>query len=150
MKNYREQIGLIIGDPELDNTETIESLLALCTDIAEDLSELKKQRGEVGPKKCDMQCGDCLEPQSPLQLAEEIIYNRDKGSRDKDYGGFSESMLKTAHFASLLCNKPITGEDAFKVLMALKLARISNSNKLDSYTDLIGYTEGLWNFLDGR
>lgn len=31
-------------------------------------------------------------------------------------------------------------------MMALKLSRITNSVQLDSMTDLIGYTEGLWNF----
>lgn len=86
---------------------------------------------------------------SPLAEADKIV-NKRAEERDRDYGGFSASMMKTAVIASELCNKQITTEDCFKVLMALKLSRLSNSNKLDSFTDLIGYTEGWWNFIQEK
>lgn len=73
--------------------------------------------------------------------------NHRSEERDREYGGFSASMEKAAIIASELTNKKITTEDLFKCQIALKLSRISNSNKLDSFTDLIGYAEGLWNYL---
>lgn len=56
-------------------------------------------------------------------------------------------MEKAAIIASELTDKKITTEDMFKCLMALKLSRLSNSAKFDSFVDLIGYTEGWWNYL---
>lgn len=82
---------------------------------------------------------------SPLREADQIV-NKRVGDRDKEYGGFTDSMKKTAEIASLLCDKRITTTDAFKVLMALKLARMAHSPKFDTFVDLIGYAEGLWNY----
>lgn len=83
---------------------------------------------------------------SPLAEADKIVNHR-RDERDREYGGFSKGMIKTAKIATELCNKEITPEDAYKVLMALKLSRLAHSAKFDSFVDLIGYTEGLWNFL---
>jgi len=57
-------------------------------------------------------------------------------------------MIKAAKIATELCNKEITPEDTFKVLMALKLSRMAYSIQFDSTVDLCGYTEGLWNFIN--
>jgi len=59
-------------------------------------------------------------------------------------------MKKAAIIATELCNKEIAAEDVYKILIALKLSRISHSIEIDSMTDLIGYTEGLWNFKQGK
>jgi len=56
-------------------------------------------------------------------------------------------MIRTAEIASILCNKQLTAEDMYKVLMALKLSRISYSVEFDSCTDLCGYTDGLYNYM---
>lgn len=56
-------------------------------------------------------------------------------------------MKRIAVLATELCNKEITTDDAFKVLMALKLSRLSfSSDHFDSFVDLIGYTEGWWKY----
>lgn len=59
-------------------------------------------------------------------------------------------MIKAAKIASELCNKEVTPEDAYKVLMSLKLSRLAHSAKFDSFVDLIGYTEGWWNYLQEK
>jgi hypothetical protein len=86
---------------------------------------------------------------SPIAEADTIVNKRSE-ERDRQYGGFTEAMIKTAKIATELCNKEITTEDAFKVLMALKLSRLSHSPKFDSFVDLIGYTEGWWNYLEEK
>lgn len=86
---------------------------------------------------------------SPLAEADKIVNQRAE-ERDRDYGGFSAAMIKTSKIATELCNKEITPEDTFKVLMALKLSRLSHSAKFDSFVDLIGYTEGWFNYLKER
>lgn len=78
------------------------------------------------------------------------IVNHRRDERDREYGGFSQGMIKTAKIATQLCNKVITPEDTFKILMALKLSRLAHSIKFDSLVDLIGYTEGLWNFIQEK
>lgn len=84
--------------------------------------------------------------QSPLQEADKIVNKRTE-ERDREYGGFTESMAKTARIATELCGKEILTSDAFMVLIALKLSRVSHSPKFDSFVDLIGYAEGLWNYI---
>ena len=84
---------------------------------------------------------------SPLREADKIVNHR-RDERDREYGGFSKGMVKTAKIATELCGKEITPEDTYKVLMALKLSRLAHSIKFDSLVDLIGYTEGLWNYLE--
>lgn len=75
------------------------------------------------------------------------IVNERSEEQQRRHGGFSLGMIKTSIIATELCNKQISPEDCYKVLMALKLSRIANSPELDSLTDLCGYTEGLWNFI---
>lgn len=86
---------------------------------------------------------------SPLKEADKIVNSRSE-ERDREYGGFTAGMIKTAKIATELCGKEITTEDAFKVLMALKLSRLSHSAKFDSMVDLIGYTEGWWNAIQAQ
>lgn len=72
--------------------------------------------------------------------------NKDRSARDKEYGGFTRGMGIAARIATELTQKNITRDDFFKCMLALKLSRLAlNTKHLDSYTDLIGYAEGLWN-----
>jgi hypothetical protein len=75
------------------------------------------------------------------------IVNDRSDERHKEYGDFSAGMIKTARIATELCGKEITPDDAYKILMALKLSRLAHSPKFDSMVDLIGYTEGWWNYI---
>lgn len=84
--------------------------------------------------------------ESPLMVANGIVNSRSE-ERDREYGGFTVGMIKTAKIATELCGKEITPDDAFKVMMALKLSRLAHSPKFDSMVDLIGYTEGWWNYI---
>ena len=86
---------------------------------------------------------------SPIKQADKIVNQRSE-EQERRHGPFSEGMKKAATIATILCNKEITPEDAYKVLMALKLSRISHNIEFDSMTDLIGYTEGLWKFKQGE
>lgn len=92
------------------------------------------------------QSSNISEAKSPIKEADKIV-NQSRETRDKEYGGFTASMKRTAAIASELCNKEITTDDAFKMLMALKLSRLSYSpDHFDSYTDLMGYAEGWWKY----
>lgn len=86
---------------------------------------------------------------SPIAEADMIVNKRSE-ERDREYGGFSAGLIKTAKIATELCGKEITPDDAFKILMSLKLSRLSHSPKFDSFVDLIGYTEGWWNYLEEK
>lgn len=101
----------------------------------------------MGSQKRKYKTSNDLNNNSPLAVADSIV-NKRSDERDREYGGFTTGMIKTAKIATELCNKEITPEDAYKVLMALKLSRLSHSIKFDSLVDLIGYTEGLWNYLN--
>lgn len=79
-------------------------------------------------------------------LRAHLIVNERSEEQERRHGPFTEGMIKAAQHATLLCNKEITAEDMYKVLIALKLSRISHSVELDSMTDLCGYVEGLWNY----
>lgn len=85
------------------------------------------------------------EPTSPLLKANKIVNERSE-EQERRHGPFSAGMQKAATIASVLCGKEITTEDTFKVLMALKLSRMAHSLEMDSVVDLMGYTEGLWNY----
>lgn len=86
---------------------------------------------------------------SPIGRANKIVNERSE-EQERRHGPFSAGMMKAAKIATELCNKEITAEDTYKVLIALKLSRISHSIEIDSMTDLIGYTEGLWKFKQGE
>jgi hypothetical protein len=84
----------------------------------------------------------------PCERADQIVNHRSE-EQERRHGPFSNGMFKASVIATELCNKQITTEDMYKILIALKLSRISHSIELDSMTDLCGYTEGLWNFKQG-
>ena len=90
--------------------------------------------GESGQKK-----------KGPSLRAHEIVNERSE-EQERRHGPFSLGMERTALVASVMCNKELTAEDVYKVLIALKISRIANSVELDSCTDLCGYVEGLYNY----
>jgi len=85
--------------------------------------------------------------EGPCLKAHNIVNIRTE-EQQRRHGDFKQGMIKASVIASELCNKNIEPEDVYKILMALKLSRIANSAELDSLTDLCGYTEGLFNYLN--
>lgn len=79
-----------------------------------------------------------------LQHAQEIIYDRAEESA-RNYGPFTEGMEKVAQLSTLMCNKEITPEDCYKVLIALKLSRESYNKKYDNLLDAISYMAAMYN-----
>ena len=80
-----------------------------------------------------------------LEKANEIVNLRSE-EKERQYGNFIECMNKTARIASEISNKKITTEDAYHVLIALKLARQSNSHKQDNLLDAVAYIASLNNY----
>lgn len=88
--------------------------------------------------------------ESPLQAADRIV-NKRADHRDQSYGSFTKTMEIAARIATELCQKEITTDDFYKCMMALKLSRMARVTPThDTMTDLIGYTEGWWNKLNGK
>jgi hypothetical protein len=84
-----------------------------------------------------------------LEKANEIVFLRAE-EKQRQYGDFRMCMKKTALIASEISNKEITIEDAYYVLIALKLARQSNCHKEDNLLDLVAYTASLNDFLNKK
>ena len=68
--------------------------------------------------------------------------------KERMYGDFHISMEKTSSIASLLSNKDINVNDCYNVLIALKLARQSNSHKEDNLLDAVAYMGSLNDYLN--
>lgn len=77
-----------------------------------------------------------------LKKANEIVNNRSE-EKEREYGNFIDCMKKTSRIASEMSNKKITTEDTYNVLIALKLARQSNSHKEDNLLDAVAYIGSL-------
>ena len=77
-----------------------------------------------------------------LKKANEIVNERSE-EKERQYGDFIECMKKTARIATEMSSKDITTEDAYNVLIALKLARQSNSHKEDNLLDAVAYIGSL-------
>lgn len=67
-----------------------------------------------------------------------VIYNRDS-EKAAEYGPFEESMASAARIATELTGLPITTEDFYKCMVALKMARLRYSHKDDTVMDAIAY-----------
>lgn len=67
-------------------------------------------------------------------------------SRDKTHGGFIQSMERMAKIGSVLIGKELSTNDAYKLMLALKLSRLSANNNFDTLTDICGYAEGLYDY----
>lgn len=84
-----------------------------------------------------------------LKKANEIVNERTE-EKERQYGDFQECMCRTAEIASLMSNKPISIEDAYNVLIALKLARQANAHKEDNLLDAVAYIGALNNLLENE
>jgi DNA-binding protein H-NS len=84
-----------------------------------------------------------------LEKANEIVNLRSE-EKERMYGPFIESMERTSKIASLMSDKDITIEDCYNVLIALKFARQSNSNKEDNLLDAVAYIGSLNNYLNNK
>lgn len=80
-----------------------------------------------------------------LEVANKIVNHRSEEA-DRNYGPFSEGMVKTAQLASIMSNKKFDAIDAFNMLTALKLSRESYCHKEDNLLDLVAYVGGLNNY----
>ena len=83
-----------------------------------------------------------------LEKADRIINYREQ-EKERQYGPFEESMSKASSIASILCNKEITTEDFYKIMVALKLSRLSFSNKEDTLLDAVAYIGAFNNYING-
>ena len=81
---------------------------------------------------------------SILQEAHDIVNIRDE-EKTRRYGDFDECMGRVSTLATVLTGKKITVDDAFNILIALKLSRESHSHKRDNLVDLCGYIQGAHN-----
>lgn len=77
-----------------------------------------------------------------LKKADEIVNKRSE-EKQRQYGNFHDTMGKTAKIASIMSSKDITTQDAYNVLIALKLARESYSHKEDNLLDAVAYIGSL-------
>lgn len=84
-----------------------------------------------------------------LEEANEIVNNRTE-DKTRRYGDFDECMTRVSKIASVLTNKEITVEDAFNILIALKLSRESHYHKRDNMVDLAGYIQGLHSYREAN
>lgn len=82
-----------------------------------------------------------------LEKANEIVNLRSE-EKQRMYGDFHESMLKTSELASLMSNKNIDITDCYNVLIALKLARQSHNHKEDNLLDAVAYMGSLNDYLN--
>jgi len=80
-----------------------------------------------------------------LKKANEIVNERSE-EKVRQYGDFIQCMKKTARIASEISSKDITTEDAYNVLIALKLSRHSNNYKEDNLLDAVAYMGSLNNY----
>lgn len=83
-----------------------------------------------------------------LLKASQIIYDRAE-EKQRQYGPMSKTNEQAAKIASVLCNKDISTIDVYYVIMSLKLARQAHSHKEDNLLDLVAYTAGLNNYMEG-
>lgn len=84
-----------------------------------------------------------------LQRAYSIVYERSE-EKDRQYGDFIESMARTSRIASELCNKEITIEDTYKIIVALKLSREAHMHKEDNILDCVAYLASLNDYENGK
>jgi hypothetical protein len=85
-----------------------------------------------------------MKEKSILEQAHEIVFERGE-EKERMYGPFEEGMEKVAQLSSIMCNKDISPEDCYKVLIALKLSRESYNKKYDNILDAISYMAAMYN-----
>lgn len=76
-----------------------------------------------------------------LDEADKIVNHRSEDN-DRRYGSFEDCMTRVSKLASIISGKDITVDDAFIIMVSLKLSRESNFHKRDNLVDLVGYVQG--------
>jgi hypothetical protein len=69
-----------------------------------------------------------------LKKADEIV-NQRREEKDRQYGSFSEGMQICSNIAGLIRGKTFEPEDAFAMLIGLKLSREHFNHKEDNLLD---------------
>ena len=82
---------------------------------------------------------------SILEEAHSIVNERDE-DKNRRYGDFDECMDRVARLASILTGKELSVDDAYWILVSLKLSRESHYHKRDNMVDLVGYLQGLHSY----
>ena len=86
---------------------------------------------------------------SILQEAHSIVNERNE-DKDRRYGSFDDCMGRVAALATILTGKEITVDDAYNILISLKLSRESHYHKRDNMVDLCGYVQGLHSYREKK
>ena len=86
-----------------------------------------------------------MKEKSILQEAHDIVNERNE-DKDRRYGAFDDCMGRVSAIATVLTGKEITIDDAYNILIALKLSRESHYHKHDNMVDLCGYIQGLHSY----
>ena len=84
-----------------------------------------------------------------LKKADEIV-NHDSEEKQRQYGNFSECMTKASTLCSVMCNKDISPEDIYYVMIAVKLARQPHAHKQDNLLDAVAYLGALDNYKQNK
>ena len=84
-----------------------------------------------------------------LKQANEIVNER-REEKDRQYGSFSEGMAICAQIAGLIRGKEFEPEDAYAMLVGLKLSREHFNHKEDNLLDAVAYLGALNNFINEK
>ena len=77
-----------------------------------------------------------------------VIY--DRSEKETQYGPLIECMEKTAVIATMMGKNNITAEDAYNVMIAVKIARESYTHKEDNLLDAVAYMSSLNDYRNGE
>ena len=84
-----------------------------------------------------------------LEHANDIIFNRSE-EKEREYGPLQESMSKASIMASQMTGLEITTDAMYKIMIALKLSRLSYNTKYDTILDAVGYLAGLEDYQNNK
>jgi adenylosuccinate synthase len=84
-----------------------------------------------------------------LKQADNIVNERSE-ENERMYGNFDHSMDKTAEIFNSMTGLRLTAVEAFKMLIALKLARESYCHKEDNLLDAVAYIGALNNYINAK
>ena len=84
-----------------------------------------------------------------LQRANEIINERSE-EKEREYGPMDKGVERASKLASIFCNKEITPQDVYWILITLKLSRECNKHKEDNLLDLVAYIGALNNYYNNH
>lgn len=80
-----------------------------------------------------------------LKKANEIVNERSE-EKERQYGPFSEGMIRASKILTASTGKKFTPEDMYMAMIALKLSRQSFNHKEDNLLDAVAYLGALNNY----